>query len=93
MNLVAIVRVLGLLIIARFLMSFLKHLVAGYKGAAAAGAPAGAAPAQASELVRDRICNTFLPRERAIHALVNGQEEHFCSVSCRDRALLLQPAH
>jgi hypothetical protein len=88
MNLVAVVRVLGLLIIARFLMSFLKHLVAGYKGA---GGPAGAA--KGNELVRDRVCNTFLPRERAIRALVNGQEEHFCSVTCRDRALQLQPAH
>lgn len=87
MNLVTIVRVLGLLLIARFLMSFLKHLVQGYRGAAAASTP------KSSELVRDRICNTFLPRERAIRALVNGHEEHFCSAACRDRALQLQPAH
>ena len=87
MNLVALVRVLGLLIIARFLMSFLKHLVEGYRGAAPAGAPSD------RELVRDRVCNTFLPRERAIRALVNGHEEHFCSTACRDRALHLQPAH
>jgi hypothetical protein len=43
--------------------------------------------------VRDRVCNTFLPRERAIHAVVNGHEEHFCSTACRDQALRLQPAH
>jgi hypothetical protein len=87
MNLVTIVRVLGLLLIARFLMSFLKHLVAGYKGAAPARSASG------NDLVRDRVCNTFLPRERAIHALVNGHEEHFCSTACRDRARELQPAH
>jgi hypothetical protein len=86
MNLVTIVRVLGLLILARFLMSFLKHLVQGYQGAAAK------APSN-QDLVRDRVCNTFLPRERAIHALVNGHEEHFCSTACRDRARELQPAH
>jgi hypothetical protein len=40
----------------------------------------------ASDLVRDRICNTFLPRERAVHAVVAGREEHFCSATCRDRA-------
>ena len=87
MNLVTIVRVLGLLIIARFLMSFLKNLREGYRGASPAAAP------RDRELVRDRVCNTFLPRERAIHALVNGHEEHFCSTACRDQALRLQPAH
>ena len=86
MNLVTIVRILGLLLIARFLMSFLQNLVQGYRGAAAKSA-------SNRDLVRDRICNTFLPRERAIHALVNGHEEHFCSTACRDRALELQPAH
>jgi hypothetical protein len=87
MNLVAVVRVLGLLIVARFLMSFLKHLVIGYRGVQPAAAPGS------RELVRDRVCNTFLPRDRAIHALVNGHEEHFCSTACRDQALRLQPAH
>lgn len=92
MNVVAIFRVLGLLIIARFLVSFLKHLVAGYRGAAP-GAPAAPAAGGPGDLVRDRVCNTFLPRERAVRALVNGHEEHFCSVACRDQALRLQPAH
>ena len=39
------------------------------------------------EMVRDRICNTFLPRERALMAVVHGVEEPFCSPACRDRAL------
>lgn len=39
------------------------------------------------ELVRDRVCNTFLPRERALRASVAGHEEFFCSAACRDRAL------
>ena len=39
------------------------------------------------DLVRDRVCNTFLPRERAIRTVIAGREEHFCSASCRDRAL------
>jgi hypothetical protein len=41
----------------------------------------------ASELVRDRVCNTFLPRDRALSATVGGQLEYFCSAACRDRAL------
>ena len=39
------------------------------------------------DLVRDRVCNTFVPRSRALTASVAGREEHFCSVACRDRAL------
>jgi hypothetical protein len=40
-----------------------------------------------SELVRDRICNTFLPRSRALHATIAGEERHFCSPACAERAL------
>ncbi len=39
------------------------------------------------DLVRDRVCNTFLPREQAIRSVVAGREEHFCSAGCRDQAL------
>ncbi len=35
-------------------------------------------------MVRDRVCNTFLPRSRAL-SLRSGSEEHFfCSERCRD---------
>jgi len=44
-------------------------------------------PRPPAEMVRDRVCNTFLPRERAIRAVVEGREEHFCSAACHDRAL------
>ena len=43
------------------------------------------------DMVRDRICNTFLPRERAVSAVVGGRQMHFCSPACRDRALALPP--
>ena len=38
------------------------------------------------DLVRDRVCNTFVPRDRAVRAIIAGHEEHFCSEACRDRA-------
>jgi hypothetical protein len=44
------------------------------------------APQKGGALVRDRVCNTFLPRERAIRAVIEGQEEFFCSEECRKRA-------
>jgi len=40
----------------------------------------------AEDLVRDRICNTYVPRSHALTAKVAGREEHFCSEACRDRA-------
>ena len=40
------------------------------------------------DLVRDRVCNTFVARDRAIRAVVAGREEHFCSTACRDKALV-----
>jgi YHS domain-containing protein len=36
-------------------------------------------------MVRDRICETFLPRSRAILLLRDGQEHFFCSEDCRSR--------
>jgi hypothetical protein len=41
------------------------------------------------DLVRDRVCNTFLPRDRALLGVVDGRTEHFCSAECRDRAFAL----
>jgi len=41
----------------------------------------------AAELVRDRVCNTFVPKDKALFAAVSGRNEAFCSVQCRDRAL------
>lgn len=43
-------------------------------------------PSVAEPLVRDRVCNTFVPRSRALRAVVGGQEEWFCSPACRDKA-------
>jgi hypothetical protein len=68
---------LALRLIGRFVASLLRP--------ALEQAPVGGKP---GALVRDRVCNTFLPRERALTALVAGREEHFCSTACRDRALV-----
>jgi hypothetical protein len=41
----------------------------------------------AGAMVRDRECNTFLPRERALELHAGGQTHYFCSEACRDRFL------
>jgi len=71
-------RILAVLLVLRFFFRFLGGVLRGYRGAPRA---------RGTEMVRDRVCNTFLPRERALRAMVDGREEHFCSATCRDRAL------
>jgi hypothetical protein len=83
MNLVAILRLLALLVLLRFLFRFVGAIVRGYREAGARTA----APRE-RDLVRDRVCNTFLPKDRALTAVVRGHEEYFCSAACRDQALL-----
>jgi uncharacterized protein len=53
-----------------------------------AEAPSRPRTNRATDLVRDRVCNTFLPQDRALRAIVDGKPEFFCSEACRDRALL-----
>lgn len=75
---VNLVRIVVVLLIVRFLLRFVAAVVQGYQGA-----PSGPA---ATEMVRDRVCDTFVPRSRALMAVIDGREQHFCSPECRDRA-------
>jgi hypothetical protein len=38
-------------------------------------------------MVRDRVCNTFLPRSRALEASLGDETHFFCSEACRSRFL------
>jgi uncharacterized protein len=38
-------------------------------------------------MVKDEICNTYLPREDAIKELKEGKEYFFCSKECRQKFL------
>lgn len=82
----------GLALLVRFLFVLLVVRLV-FRTAASLLRPRAAAPkAKAStELVRDRVCNTFVPQDRALRAMVDGKPEYFCSATCRDRALL-QPS-
>jgi len=41
---------------------------------------------KAEDLVRDPVCHTYIPRSRALTAVVGGREEYYCSKACRERA-------
>jgi len=86
---VRLLQFLAALLLTRLLLKFVAAFLRGLTSPDAARPARGAEP---TELVRDRVCNTFLPRERAVTASVGGRLEHFCSTACRDKALALLKA-
>jgi uncharacterized protein len=38
-------------------------------------------------MVKDEVCNTYLPREDALKEIVGGKEYFFCSKECRQKFL------
>lgn len=90
MLLTRLLQIVAALLVLRIL---LRGIAAFVRALRSPDAPAPKRDAAGStDLIRDRVCNTFLPRERAVRALVSGREEHFCSTDCRDKALLLSKA-
>ncbi|MFI5007064.1 MAG: hypothetical protein ACHQKZ_06465 [Solirubrobacterales bacterium] len=87
-GLLLVVRLVFILVLVRIVARWLAGAFASRKASRPEPTPA-ARPLE--ELVRDRICNTFVPRSRAVLAVVGGHEELFCSTACRDKALLAAP--
>jgi YHS domain-containing protein len=79
---VALLRLVVALLLLRLGLRFVAGVIRGLREPAPDQVGGG-------DMVRDRVCNTFVPRERALTALVGGREMHFCSAACRDRALTL----
>jgi hypothetical protein len=71
-----------------FLIRFVLRAITAWLRPRPVASPARPRGAPVQDLVRDRVCNTFVARDRAIKAMVSGREEHFCSTACRDQALL-----
>jgi len=44
-------------------------------------------------MVRDEICNTYLPKEDAIKEVYEGKEYYFCSNECRRKFLEQKRPH
>ena len=78
--LINVLRFLLIVFVVRLVGRGLAGLFRSSERPQAGGEPAGV------DLVRDRVCNTFVPRDRAVQAMIAGRQEHFCSEACRDRA-------
>jgi hypothetical protein len=75
-----------ILYFVRMISRALGRLFGPGNSARSSGRPSRPTPRQAEDLVLDRICNTYVPRSRALTARIADHEEHFCSEACRDRA-------
>ena len=81
-------RLLLLLLAVVALFWWLGRLLARARGAARpARRPVSGPPQGRGTMVRDRVCNTFLPRSRALVASVDGEDHFFCSEKCREAYL------
>ena len=80
MNPLALIRALSALLALRLVGRFVRGVQQGLRAEPAPPAAAG------TEMVRDLVCNTFIPRGRALRAVVGNQEAYFCSAECRARA-------
>ncbi len=38
-------------------------------------------------MVKDEVCNTYLPREDAVKETIGGVDHYFCSQACRGKFL------
>ena len=84
--LVVLLRIVVILLVVRFVLRFVAAAIQGYTGGGEGGRPRPAREGVATDMVRDRVCDTFVPRSRALMAVVDGREQHFCSPACRERA-------
>jgi hypothetical protein len=87
-----LMRLLQLLAALLMLRLLLRFVAAFVRGLTSPDAAASRGDAGATDLVRDRMCNTFVPRASALRAQLGGHEQYFCSAACREKALALLKA-
>ncbi|MDH5406568.1 MAG: YHS domain-containing protein [Candidatus Aminicenantes bacterium] len=59
-------------------------------GTAKGGASGGKRVIDAGDMVKDPVCNTYIPAGNSITENIGGQTYHFCSPQCRDKFLKSQ---
>lgn len=80
------VRFLALLILAALVFLVLRATVRAFV-AGLRGTPTGRAGGRAplDELVKDPVCETYIPRRKAIARGSGTATRYFCSAACADR--------
>jgi uncharacterized protein len=85
-GLVYLLYVVIVLLVVRMIGRSLARLFGTGSKVQGRGKAAPARPRAVEDLVRDPVCSTYVPRSRALTAVIEGRPEHFCSEACRERA-------
>lgn len=75
------VRLIIIVLLAYFAYKLFKNLFRIGPGSSRKNGPEGAI----SEMVEDPFCKTYVPRNEAYRAVVNGEELFFCSKECAEK--------
>jgi YHS domain-containing protein len=75
-----VLRIILLLIVLRLVLRFVMGLVQGLSPEGSRTTPRGRGPVP---LVRDPVCGTHIPRDRAITSGSGDHLQFFCSDECR----------
>lgn len=80
------IRFLALLVIAGLLFLILRASVYAFlAGLRGTGSPDRRRRAPLDELVKDPVCETYIPRRKAIARGSGAATRYFCSAACADR--------
>lgn len=78
-------------IIFYLFIAYLVYLVLRFLFPARRKAQRNRPPRQLSGImVKDEMCNTYLPEENALREKLDGRVHYFCSKECRERFLELR---
>ena len=84
-----LLRVLLIVLVFRAVWRFIQGVLQGARGGAP-GRPNVPREPAAVPLVRDPVCGTYLPKERAIRQVAGREVHYFCSDTCKNRWLIEQ---
>ncbi len=80
------VRFLALAIVAFLLFLIIRASVRAFLAGLGVGArPATPQRARRDELVKDPVCETYIPRQKAISRGSGADTRYFCSAACADK--------
>ena len=78
------VRLLALAVVAVLIYLLIRAVIAGFVAGVRGGGgrPGGSARALRNELVKDPVCETYVPRRTAVVRTAGSATYYFCSPAC-----------
>ena len=76
-------------IIFVLLLYLILRLVSFWRKISRSSSPPSSAspPTLSGRMVKDEVCQMYLPRENALREIIDGEEHFFCSAECRRKCL------